>query len=349
GDPDQPTMGFIVDAMAEAIRDPSVHRYPKGRGMDDYRNAIVNYFQKRYGVSLDPVKEVTALIGSKEGIGHLPIAQINPGDVALIPEPGYPVYTSGVIFAGGEPHPVPLREENGWLPKFDEIPSDICQRAQLMYLNYPNNPTSALAPLSFYEEAVAFGRANNILMAHDCAYSEIYFGEPPASIMQIPGASDCAIEFHSLSKSFNMTGWRIGFAVGNPDVLASLAATKDNIDSGAFTAIQRAAVAALDGYDHPEVREQTEIYRKRRDILCNGLRKAGWPVTPPEATFFAWVKCPGDLDSMTVAKRILNETGVVVVPGAGFGKTADRFVRFALTVEADRTQEAVSRIAGMTW
>lgn len=349
GDPDQPTMDFIVDAMSEAIRDPSVHRYPKGRGMDDYREAVARYFNKRYGVALDVERDITALIGSKEGIGHLPTALINPGDVVLIPEPGYPVYTSGTIFAGGEPYAMPLREENGWKPAFDEIPEDIRKRARLMYLNYPNNPTSALAPIEFYEESVAFARKYDIMLAHDCAYSEIYFGQPPASIMQVEGASDCAIEFHSLSKTFNMTGWRIGFAVGNSEVLAALAATKDNLDSGAFTAIQRAAIVALDGYDRPEVKEQTAIYRNRRDILCEGLANAGWPVRPPEATFFAWVKCPEKLDSMTVAKRILDETGVVVVPGSGFGKTADRFVRFALTVEAARTEEAVSRIAGITW
>ncbi|MHC5112763.1 MAG: LL-diaminopimelate aminotransferase [Planctomycetota bacterium] len=349
GDPDRPTMGFIIDAMAEAIRDPSTHCYPKGRGMDEFRSTAASYFSRRYKVEIDPGSEVTALIGSKEGIGHLPTALVNPDDIVLIPEPGYPVYTSASIFAGARPYPMPLREEHGWLPDFDEIPDDVRDRATLMFLNYPNNPTAACADGEFFTRAIAFARKHDMIIAHDCAYSEVYFEEPPPSILQFEGARECAIEFHSLSKTFNMTGWRIAFAVGHPDVLASLAATKDNLDSGPFSAVQHAAVIALKGYDHPDVKEQVEVYRQRRNLLCQGLREAGWPVTAPSATFFAWFKCPHGLDSMTVATRVLEEASVVVVPGAGFGKTANSFVRLAMTVEVDRTQEAIERISKIAW
>lgn len=349
GDPSHPTPAFIVDRMAEAIRDPANHRYALGVGMLELRRTVVDFFARRYGVSLDPDSEVVALLGSKEGIGHLPTAVVNPDDVVLTPEPGYPVYVSGTVFAGGTCHTMPLAERNGWLPVLENIPAEVRRRAKLMWLNYPNNPTAAIAPLSFFEEAVAFSRKHDILIAQDAPYCEIYFGSPPPSILQVEGAKDVAIEFHSFSKTFNMTGWRIAFAVGNREVLAALAKVKSNLDSGVFQAVQHAAVAALHGIDRPEVREQIEVYRRRRDVAVTGLREAGWPVTAPQATFYVWAKCPPGVDSMTATSRVLDEADVVVIPGAGFGPAGEGYVRLALTVPEQRTREAVSRIAKIAW
>ena len=349
GDPDRPTPAFIVDRMAEAIRDPANHPYAFGVGMLEFRRTVGEYFRRRFGVELDPNSEVVALLGSKEGIGHLPIGIVNPGDVVLCPEPGYPVYVSGTIFAGGEPYAMPLREENGWLPVFRDIPAEVCRRAKLMHLNYPNNPTAALAPLSFFEEAVEFAREHDIVIAQDAPYVELYFGDPPPSLLQVEGAKDVAIEFHSFSKTFNMTGWRLAYAVGNPNVLAALAKVKNNVDSGAFLALQHAGIEALKGIDRPEIRAQMDAYRQRRDLLVAGLREAGWPVTPPQATFYVWAKCPGGVDSMTVAKRILDEADVVVIPGAGLGSTGEGFVRFSLTVKEERIREALARIGRLSW
>ncbi|MGD2108392.1 MAG: LL-diaminopimelate aminotransferase, partial [Phycisphaerae bacterium] len=319
GDPDHPTPGFIVDRMAEAIRDPANHPYSLGRGMPAFREAAARFMDRRYGVRADPATEVVALLGSKEGIGHLAIAAVNPGDLVLVPEPGYPVYVAGTVFAGGTYYTMPLYEQNGWLPVLDDIPVEVRQKARLMWINYPNNPTGAVAPLSFYEEVIAFAREYDILVASDAPYCELYFDDPPPSILQVKGATDLSVEFHSFSKTFNMTGWRLAFAVGHFDVLTALAKVKANLDSGIFQAIQHAGIAALDGIDRPEIREQMAIYRRRRDILVSGLRDAGWPVTPPKATFYVWAKCPVGQDSMTVSRRVLDEADCVVIPGAGFG------------------------------
>jgi len=304
---------------------------------------------KRFGVKLDPASEVLALIGSKEGIGHLPTAVLNPGQIALVPEPGYPVYQSGTLFAGGEVRTIPLRPEQDWLPDLDAIPADVVERARLLYLCYPNNPTAACATPAFLEGAVAFARKHHLLVAYDAAYAEVFFEQEPLSILQIEGARENCIEFHSLSKTFNMTGWRVAFAVGNADALAALAKVKSNVDSGVFTAVQDAGIAALKRFDGPEVRAQVDIYRRRRDVLIAGLREAGWDAEAPKATFFAWIKCPQGWDSMKIANRLLDEVNVVVVPGAGFGEFGKGFVRFALTVEEDRTREAVQRIVKLDW
>lgn len=349
GDPDLPTPAFIMDRMAEAIRDPANHRYAEGRGMKLFREVVAEFFSRRFRVQLDPAVEVIPLLGSKEGIGHLATAVVDPGDVVLVPSPGYPVYTSGTVFAGGEPFVLPLTESNRWLPQLREIPEDTARRAKVLWLNYPNNPTGATASLSFFEEAVAFARRHDILIAQDAAYSEMTFDDPPPSILQVNGAKDVAVEFHSLSKTFNMTGWRVGFAVGNRDVLAALAQVKSNLDSGLFQALQHAAIAALAGIDRPEVRGLLDTYRGRRDVLVGGLREAGWPVHSPKATFYLWAKCPKDIDSMTVAARALEEAQVVVIPGAGFGMPGEGFVRFALTVPEDRTREAVHRLQAISW
>jgi LL-diaminopimelate aminotransferase len=349
GDPDRPTHGFILDRMAEAIGRPANHKYAQGAGGIAFRRAAAAFMQRRFGVEVDPGREVAAIIGSKEGIGHLPTALVDPGDIVLVPAPGYPVYTSGTIFAGGECYVMPLRAEHGWLPRLEDIPPDVRRRARLMYLNYPNNPTAAVAPLSFYEEAVAFAREYGILIAHDAAYSETYFNEPPPSLLQVKGSREVAIEFHSLSKTFNMTGWRIGFVVGQAEAIAALLKVKNNVDSGVFGAIQEAGIAALEGIDRPEIRQQIEMYRKRRDVLVDGLIAAGWSVERSPATFYVWAKCPGGGGSMAAATRILDETAVVVIPGIGFGEFGEGHVRFALTVDESRTREAVERISKMTW
>lgn len=349
GDPDLPTPNFIVDRMADAVRDATTHRYAPSVGTAELRQGIARFFTGRYGVNLDPAAEVIVLLGAKEGIGHLPLAVVNPGDVVITPEPGYPVYISGAVFAGGQCHVMPLRAERRWLPDLSAIPSDVRRKAKLLWLNYPNNPTAAVATLSFFEEVVAFARKHDILVAQDAAYNDIYFDDAPPSILQIERAKDVAIEFHSLSKTFNMTGWRLAFAVGNPEVLTALAAIKSNLDSGAFAAIQQAGITALDGIRHPDLSDLTARYRRRRDLVVSGLRRAGWTVDTPSATLYVWAKCPDGFDSMTIASRLLEETDVVVIPGAGFGPAGEGFVRLALTVSEERTLEAMERIASVSW
>jgi LL-diaminopimelate aminotransferase len=349
GDPDLPTHQFIVDVMAESIRKPANHRYAAGAGSAEYRGAIAAFFARRFGVTLDPATEVLALLGSKEGLCHLPTGVLNPGQTALIPDPCYPVYIAGTLFAGGQCHIMALQEESGWLPDLDAIPASALDNARLLYLNYPNNPTAACAPLSFFEKAVAFAHKHGLLIVQDAAYSEMGYDTPPPSILQIPGAKDVAIELHSFSKTFNMTGWRAAFAVGNAKAVAALAKVKNNVDSGIFGAVQEAAIAALAGIDRPEIAEQKQIYRRRRDILVSGLREAGWSVASPQATFYVWVRCPQGLDSMTVASRILAEGNVVVIPGVGFGQRGEGYIRFALTVPESRTREAAQRVAKMAW
>lgn len=349
GDPDRPTPGFIVERMVQAVRDASNHRYPLGRGKKALRHAIARFFHHRFGVQLDPEREITALLGSKEGIGHVATAVLNPGDVALVPDPGYPVYISGTVFSEARYHRMPLREERGFLPDFSAIPADVLRSAKVLWLNYPNNPTSACAPLSFFQEALAFAREHDLLICQDAAYSETYYEEAPPSILQVPGAIERCIEFHSLSKTFNMTGWRAGFVVGNAEAVGALADVKSNLDSGLFGAVQDAAITALDQIDHPQVRGILDVYRQRRDTLVSGLKRLGWNVNTPKATFYVWTRCPKGFSSMQTAKRILTEADVVCIPGIGFGESGEGYVRFALTVETPRIQEAVDRIARLKW
>ncbi len=344
-DPDRPTPSFIIRRMQEAVADPKNHRYPFDEGVPEFRQEAAAWFARRFGVQLDPKTELITLIGSKEGIGHLPIGVVNPGDYVLVPQPGYPVYFSATVFAGGVPYIMDLREENHWLPDLDAIPADVRKRASLMYLNYPNNPTAATAPRAFFEKAVAFAKENDILIAQDMAYSEVYYGEPPMSILQIPGARDVAVEFHSLSKTFNMTGWRLGFVAGNADAVAAVAKVKSNLDSGQFNAIQWAGVEAYRYVDHVEVRAMQDLYRERRDILVEGLQKIGIRVRKPDATFYIWAACPKGIDSMSWVGRLLDEISVVVIPGIGFGKCAEGYFRAALTMDTNRIREAVERMA----
>lgn len=347
GDPDRQTPGFIIEALRQAVGDPSTHRYAPGRGIPEFRQAAAEFMQRRFGVAADPDRHIISLLGSKEGIGHLPMAVLNPGDAVLVPDPGYPVYTSGAIFSAGEPIPMPLRTDSSWTPDFDAIDADIRSRARLIWANYPNNPTGATVDVSFFERLHDFAAENDIIACSDHAYSEIYFDSPPPSFWQAVGAdldATAAIEFHSLSKTFNMTGWRIAFAVGRPDIISALAAVKDNHDSGTFAAIQRAGAEALRGYTHPDVTAMREVYLQRRDALIPGLRALGCEVAPPGAGFFVWAKCPPGVDSMTFVARCLDEAGVVLIPGAGFSAHTGDWFRAALTVEVERIKEAVERL-----
>ncbi len=343
GDPDLPTPKPIIDRMKKAVENPQHHRYPSYEGMLSFREAVARWYKKRFGVDLDPQREVITLIGSKEGIGHIPLAFVNPGEVVLVPDPGYPVYGGATILAGGEPFNVPLKEEKGFLPDLSSIPGDVLARARLMFLNYPNNPTAAVASLDFFKEAVDFAREHGIILCHDAAYSEMYYGQPPCSILEVEGARDVAIEFHSLSKTFNMTGWRIGMAVGNPVVIQGLKKVKTNIDSGAFQAIQEAGIEALDGQHG--VDDMRRVYRERRDLFVGELKKAGFQVEAPQATFYVWFPVPHGTDSITFATRALEEAGVVITPGVGFGSHGEGYVRAALTVSKERLEEAAQRLA----
>lgn len=343
GDPDIPTPSNVVNAMKKAVENPVNHRYPSYEGMLSFREAVANWYKKRFAAKLDPRTEVLSLIGSKEGIGHIPLAFVNSGDIVLVPSPGYPVYSTGTLFAGGKSYIMPLKEEKGFLPDFDKIPEKIFLKTKLIFINYPNNPTSAIAPAKFYKEVIKIALKYNIIVCHDASYTEIYYDKKPLSFMQIPGAKDVGIEFHSLSKTYNMTGWRIGFAVGNREVLAGLGKVKTNLDSGVFQAIQEAAIVALD-MDNAILSTIRKTYRERRDILYNGLKKLGMHLIKPEATFYIWAKVPSHFASMDFVTHILNKAGVLATPGNGFGEAGEGYVRFALTASVDRIEEAVERI-----
>lgn len=346
GDPDMPTPAFIVEAMKEAVERTANHQYPSYTGMLEFRQTVADWYGRRFGVSLDPATEVVGLIGSKEGIAHFPIAFINPGDLVLVCTPNYPVYHIATGFVGGEVEFVPLLEENDFLPDLDAISEETWKRAKMIFVNYPNNPTAATAPFAFYEKLVDICRKHEVIIAHDTAYTEIYYDEenPPLSILSVPGAKDVAIEFHSLSKTYNMTGWRVGMAVGNPDLVAGLGKVKENVDSGIFQAVQEAAIVAMrDGDEF--CKELRAIYRKRRDTVIAALGKAGIECRVPQATFYVWAKVPSGYSSAEFVTKLLEETGVVVTPGNGFGAPGEGYFRISLTVDTDRLEEAVSRIA----
>jgi LL-diaminopimelate aminotransferase len=349
GDPDQPTPKFIIDKMGEAIHEPANHRYPFDEGVPQFRQSAAAFMLKRFGLNLDAETELLTTIGSKDGIAHLPLAVVNPDDVVLVPVPGYPVYNSGALFAGGRPWKMELTEANGWLPDLDAIPHDVADQAKLIWVNYPNNPTAAVAPIEFYQRLVAFAERHDLFIASDVAYGETYFDAPPRSVLEVDGARDRAIEFHSLSKTFNMTGWRIGFAAGNRDLIAALAQVKGNCDSGQFNAIQWAGKEALDHVDRPEVAGMRALYQERRDALCDGLASIGIEMPKPQASFFCWGKCPNGMSSMDFAARVLEEADVVVIPGKGFADHCDGYFRAALTVEVDRLKQAVERIGKIAW
>lgn len=344
GDPDQPTPAFVVEAMGRAIRDAKNHTYSLGAGVREYRQAAADSVARRFGVRLDPMTELMPLIGAKDAIAHLPLAFVDPGDNVLVPDPGYPAYVSGCILAGGVAYAMPLTGANDWLPRLDEIPDDVARAARILYLNYPNNPTGAVAPLSFFEEVVAFAHKRGILLVHDAPYIDNYFDEPAPSVLQAAGAMECAIELHSLSKSFNMTGWRIGFAVGNADAIRELAFVKSNVDSGPFKAVQRAACEALRDTSGEHTEAMRNLYRRRRDVLVSGLEEMGLSVTRPRGAFYVWVRCPEGVDSLPFCRQLLAEAGVTVCPGAGFGAAGEGYFRMGLTVHENRIREAVERI-----
>ncbi len=345
GDPDQPTPGFVIRALEKAVRDPGTHHYPLDRGNAAFRQAAADWVRRRFGVSFDPATEVLPLIGSKEGIAHLPLAFINPGDVALVPDPCYPPYKSSTLFAGGRVHLLPLRESHGFLPDFESVPADVLKKSKILFVNYPNNPTGAVAPRSFYERLVRWAQAHRILIASDLAYSEVYFGkQKPLSIFEIPGAKDVAIEFHSLSKTCNMTGWRIGFALGSAAAVNALLRIKSNMDSGVFTAIQLTGVEALKK-SFAFSKKTNTLYRRRRDTLVKGLKDLGFPVKANEATFYVFTRLPkGQTDSTAFCKRLLESCGIVATPGVGFGAAGQGYVRFTLTVPEPQIREALARM-----
>lgn len=344
GDPDQPTPRFIIDALHKASLDSSNHHYALDAGMPHLRQAIAKWYKKRFGVILEPDTEILPLIGSKEGIAHLPLAIINPGDEVLIPDPCYPPYKSGTIFAGGVPYLMPLLEENDFLPDLDKIDPQDLNRVKLMFLNYPNNPTGAVADEKFFKNVVRLAAKHNIIVAHDCAYSEVaYNGFKPMSFLEVEGAKEAGVEFHSLSKTFNMTGWRIGFACGNSKIIELLAKVKSNIDSGIFQAIQLAGIAALQS-NGKFLDKLNKIYQERRDILVDGFNSLGWKVNKPKATFYVWVPVPSGYISAELCQMLLEKAHIVATPGTGFGENGEGYIRLALTVPVSRVKQAISRI-----
>ncbi len=344
GDPDLPTPDRLLDALREASRDPANHRYPETQGLPELRQSIAGWYDRRFGVTLDPETEVLPLIGAKEGIGHIALCFIDAGDVALVPDPGYPVYAVGTLLMGGEPYYLPLTEENDFLPDLDAIPEPVAQRAKVLWLNYPNNPTGAVADLAFFERAVAFAKKHGIAVLHDAPYSEIAFdGYRPVSLLQAEGARDVGVEFHSLSKSYNMTGWRIGMAVGNAAIVDALMRVKSNLDSGVPQAIQHMAIAALDG---PQdcIAEHNAIYARRRDRLAEALTGLGLRLRPPRASLYIWALVPEGMTSVQFATRLLDEAGVVVTPGIGYGPSGEGYVRLSLTIADEQLEEGVRRM-----
>jgi len=348
GDPDLPTPGHIVEAMKKAAEDPSNHRYPSYSGMEGFREAVADWYQERFNVTAEPLKEVLSLIGSKEGIAHFPLAFVNPGDTVLVPSPAYPVYNIGTLFAGGRSFFMPLLAENGFLPDLEAIPHDVASSARAIFINYPNNPTAATAEPEFFERVVAFAKKHGIIVCHDAAYSEMTFdGFRPSSFLEVKGAMEVGVEFHSLSKTYNMTGWRIGFAVGNASAIEGLGAVKSNIDSGVFQAVQMAGIEALRG-DQGCVAEMCAIYQRRRDVMTEGLISAGFKLEKPKATFYLWVKVPAGYTSAGITARLLEEAGLVVTPGNGFGEPGEGYFRMALTQKEDRLKEAIKRLKALS-
>ncbi|MDO8730420.1 MAG: LL-diaminopimelate aminotransferase [Candidatus Omnitrophota bacterium] len=343
GDPDEPTPDFILKAAIKALKDRSNHQYPSNRGLMVLRVEIARWYKKRFGVILDPATEILPLIGSKEGIAHLPLAYVNPGDRVLIPDPCYPPYRTGTILAGGRPVAVPLLAQNDFLPDLGKLAKQ-AKGAKLLFLNYPNNPTAATADLSFFRDVVRFGQKTGVPVCHDAAYSELtYDGLRHPSFLQVPGAKEIGIEFHSLSKSYNMTGWRIGWVCGNKEMVSALAKVKSNIDSGVFQAIQMAGVAAFrDSGSH--LKRMLKIYETRRDLMHRSLRKTGWPVTPLKATFYLWAPIPRGRKSKEVAAELLRKEALVATPGVGFGNAGEGYIRFSLSIPTQRVKEAARRI-----
>ena len=345
GDPDLPTPAPVVHALQESAAAPSTHRYPTNRGLESFRDVVASFYEDRFGVDIDPATEVVPVLGGKEGVAHIAFACLDPGDVALAPEPGYPPYTSGPLFAGADVHYLPLRAENAFMPDIDAVPADVAGRSNLLFLNYPNNPTGAIAASGFFERAVEFARTHDLIVVHDNAYSEVAFdGYRPPSFLATEGAKDVGVEIFSLSKGWNMTGWRVGWVAGNAEVVEHFRRLKTNLDSGMFDALQLAGAAALtEARDFPA--QMSEIYARRRDLMIEALARIGLPASPPQATPYIWVRVPEGYTSETFTELVLAEAGVVVSPGPSFGPSGEGYVRISLTVADERLEEAATRIA----
>ena len=344
GDPDIPTPQPIIDRLLSASQDPPNHRYPETDGLPEMRRAIAHWYENRFGVTLDPDTEVLPLIGAKEGIGHTAFCFLDPGDIALVPDPAYPVYGVGTMFAGAESYVMPLYESNGWLPELDAIPTDVARAAKLMWLNYPNNPTSAVATQEDFASAIAFCRENDIALLHDAAYSEVgYDGYRPGSFLQVDGSKDIGLEFHSLSKTYNMTGWRIGMAVGNADMIKALFQIKANLDSGIPQAIQEMAMEALTG---PQdcVDDNVAIYQRRRDRVLSALKVLGLSAEVPKASLYVWARVPEGYSSAELAARLLEETDIVVTPGSSYGTYGEGYIRLSLTTPDEQVEKGCQRL-----
>ena len=345
GDPDLPTPKHILDKLHAAADDPANHRYPESEGLPALRQSIADWYDRRFEVKFDPLTETLPLIGSKEGIAHMALCFIDPGDVALAPDPGYPVYEIGTMFAGGTTYSLKCTRESGWKPDFDAIPADVAAKAKMLWLNYPNNPTGAVADLDFFERAVAFAKKNDIAICHDNPYCDVaYDGYKPVSIFQVPGARDVAVEFNSWSKIYNMTGWRIGMVVGNSTMIDALMRVKSNIDSGIPQAIQEMAMAAVYG-PQDVVDEHNAIYQRRRDRIVEGLRSIGLTVDIPRASLYVWAKLPDGVASAAFAARLIEDTAVVVTPGRGYGVNGEGYIRLSVTTPDDKVDEGMKRIA----
>jgi len=344
GDPDIPTPRHIITRLCQAAQDPQNHRYPESEGLPEFRRAIAQWYERRFSVTLDPDREVLPLIGAKEGIGHIALCFIDPGDIALVPDPAYPVYSIGTMFAGGSSHYMPLTEDNDFLPDLDRIPGGIARKAKILWINYPNNPTAAVAELEFFKQVVAFAKKYDIAVCHDGPYTEVAFdGYRPVSFLEAAGAREAGVEFHSLSKSYNMTGWRVGMVVGNAGIIDALRRVKSNLDSGIPQAIQHAAIEALTG---PQdcVSEHNAIYQRRRDRLLQTLSQIGLKAKPPRASLYIWARVPDGYTSLEFATSLLEEAGVVVTPGTSYGKHGEGYIRLSLTIPDERLEEALARL-----
>jgi LL-diaminopimelate aminotransferase len=342
GDPDKPTPQKILNFIKEATMKPENHQYPIGRGSKIFIDSIIEWMKKRFNLTIKE-NEVLVLIGAKDGITHLPLAFVNPGDIVLIPDPGYPGYVSGTLISGGKPYYMPLLKQNNFLPDLKSIPESIYKKTKIMWLNYPNNPTSAIATYDFYKEAISYAKKYDFIIAQDAPYCDIYFENPPISILSIDGANDNVIEFFSLSKTYNMTGWRIGYAVGGSKIIEGLATIKENMDSGTVSAIQEAAANTL-RYCDKEVEEIRHLYKKRALQCYEGLKKLGFNVLAPKATLYIWAEIPSGFNSMDFATKVLDECDVVITPGIGFGPSGDKYFRIALTVDEDIMETAIERL-----
>lgn len=348
GDPDIPTPASVVDRLRDTALDTPNHRYPETDGLPEFRQAVADWYQHRFGISVRPDEETLPLIGAKEGIGHAALCFIEPGDIALVPDPGYPVYSVGTWFAGGECHWMPLLEENGWLPDLDAIPEDAARKAKVIWLNYPNNPTGAIADGGYFAKVVEFAKAYDIAVLHDASYSEVAFdGYRPVSFLETPGAMDVGVEFHSLSKSYNMTGWRLGMAVGNADIISALMVVKSNLDSGVPNAIQYMGIEAM-ALSQDDIDARNRVYERRRDRVVQTLQAVGLDAIPPKASLYVWTRIPQGFSSAEFTAKLLDEANIVVTPGNGYGQYGEGYIRLSLTIGDDDMERGLERLAGIS-